>query len=291
MKSVKKLLVLIVVALVVIVGVNSIYIVKENEYAYVTRFAKIVAIQSEPGVSFKTPFVDNVSKLPKNYMLYDMNPSEVLTSDKKTLVVDNFTVWKIDDPYRFVQTVTYVGEMERRIESTVFSLVKNTLATLPQSEIISAGESSRDDINQSITEQVNAQLANYGVSIISTEIKRLDLPASNEQAVWARMISEREQMAESYRADGKYQANLIVNDTDKQVAILLAEAQAQAEQIQGDGEAQYMSILSAAYNTTERSNYYEFMRSLDALKASMQGEKTIILSKDSDIAKLLSGSN
>ncbi len=283
------LLNIILLVLLVITFTSTAYVVKENEYAYVTRFSKFVKIQDTAGLHFKLPVFDMVEKIPQYRMMYDLPPSEVLTGDKKTLVVDNFAIWQIDDPYTFMKTVSRISEMENRIDAVVYNAVKNTLGTMNQTDIINSNNSSIDDINTKITEMVNAQLKNYGISTVAVEIKRLDLPNDNETAVYNRMISERTQMAESYRADGNLEASKVVNETDKEVGILLSKAKASAEELKGQGESEYMKIIAAAYSSEERVQYYEFIRSLEALKKTMKGDKTIILPADSFIVKVLNG--
>lgn len=278
----------LLIALVVILT-NATYIVKENEYAYVTRFSKFVKIQDSAGLHFKVPVLDKIEKLPHYRMMYDIPPSEVLTGDKKTLVVDNFAVWKIDDPYTFMRTVSRISEMENRIDAVVYNAVKNTLGTMDQTTIINSDNRSIDDINTIITELVNVQLKNYGVSTVAVEIKRLDLPYDNESAVYSRMISERMQIAESFRAEGNLEASKVVNETDKEVGILLSRASATAEELKGQGESEYMKIIAEAYSTDDRMDYYEFIRSLEALKVTMKGEKTLILPANNFIVKVLNG--
>ncbi len=280
---------LIIFILLVISITSAAYIVRENEYAYVTRFSKFVKIQDTAGLHFKLPLLDKIEKIPQYRMMYDIPPSEVLTGDKKTLVVDNFTVWQIDDPYTFMRTVSRISEMENRIDAIVYNAVKNTLGTMDQTAIINSDNSSIDDVNNKITELVNTQLKNYGVSTVAVEIKRFDLPEDNESAVYNRMISERTQMAESFRAEGNLEASKIVNETDKEVAILLSKASARAEELKGQGESEYMKIIAEAYSTEDRMNYYEFIRSLEALKVTMKGEKTLILPADSFIVRVLNG--
>ncbi len=280
--------VLILILLIVAVT-NSTYMVRENEYAYVTRFSKFVNIQDTAGLHFKVPVFDKVEKLPQYRMMYDLPPSEVLTGDKKTLVVDNFAVWQIDDPYTFMKTVSRISEMENRIDAVVYNAVKNTLGTMNQTDIINSDNSSIDDVNSVITTMVNNQLKNYGISTVAVEIKRLDLPNDNETAVYNRMISERTQMAESYRADGNLEASKVINETDKEVGILLSRAKASAEELKGQGESEYMKIIAQAYSTEDRVEYYEFIRSLEALKATMKGDKTLILPADSYIVRVLNG--
>jgi len=289
-KSKLGFLVKLIIFIVLVISVtNTAYIVRENEYAYVTRFSKFVKIQDTAGLHFKLPLLDKIEKIPQYRMMYDIPPSEVLTGDKKTLVVDNFTVRQIDDPYTFMRTVSRISEMENRIDAIVYNAVKNTLGTMDQTTIINSDNSSIDDVNSKITELVNAQLKNYGVSTVAVEIKRFDLPEDNESAVYNRMISERTQMAESFRAEGNLEASKIVNETDKEVAILLSKASARAEELKGQGESEYMKIIAEAYSTEDRMNYYEFIRSLEALKVTMKGEKTLILPADSFIVRVLNG--
>ena len=289
-KSKLGFLIKLIIFIVLVVSItNTAYIVRENEYAYVTRFSKFVKIQDTAGLHFKLPLLDKIEKIPQYRMMYDIPPSEVLTGDKKTLVVDNFTVWQIDDPYAFMRTVSRISEMENRIDAVVYNAVKNTLGTMNQTAIINSDNSSIDDVNDKITELVNAQLKNYGVSTIAVEIKRLDLPKDNESAVYNRMISERTQMAESFRAEGNLEASKVVNETDKEVGILLSKASATAEELKGQGEGEYMKIIAEAYSTEDRMNYYEFIRSLEALKVTMKGEKTLILPADSFIVRVLNG--
>lgn len=188
-----------------------------------------------------------------------------------------------------MRTVSRISEMENRIDAVVYNAVKNTLGTMNQTDVINSDNSSIDDVNTIITDMVNAQLKNYGVSTIAVEIKRLDLPKDNETAVYSRMISERTQMAESYRADGNLEASKVVNETDKEVGILLSKAKATAEELKGQGESEFMKIIAAAYSTEDRVQYYEFIRSLEALKTTMQGDKTIILPADNFIVKVLNG--
>lgn len=287
MRKAKKILILPLLIILLIVMLNAVYTVQENEYAYITRFSKYMGMRDSAGVAFKVPILDNVIKIPKYRMEYDIPPSDVLTGDKKTLVVDNFAVWKIDDPLTFMRSVGSVREMENRIDASVYNAVKNILGTMEQTDIINSDKGSVDIVNQKITDAVNIQLKNYGVSIIAAEIKRLDLPGSNEEAVYNRMISERKQMAESYLAEGKLEANKLRNETDKEVSIVLSKADAEAEKLRGEGEAEYMRILSEAYSTPERQDYYQFVRNLDALEKSLDGDKTIFLSADSHIAKVL----
>jgi len=286
----------IVLLLVIILVASTAYTVKENQYGIVRQFGKVVSIKDEAGVYIKIPFIEDVTYLPKTLMLYDVTPSEVLTADKKALVVDSYIVWKITDPLRFVQSIGTIDEMESRLDAATFSVVKNTMGTMEQTSIIQSGasENSRNEVNALITEKVNEQITGeYGVAVQSIEIKKLDLPEDNEAAVYERMISERQQMAAKYVAEGELQASVIRNDTDKEAAIIISEASAEAEKLKGEGEAEYMRIIAEAYATEEQVEFYEFYRSLEAMKKSLLTEngnkRVLILSEDSFIAQMFLG--
>ena len=273
-----------------VVLLTSMYTVNENEYGVVRRFGKVVDVKSEAGLYLKVPFAEEAGTLPKNKKMYDVPPSDVLTMDKKALVVDNYVVWRITDPLTFVQRVGTVEEMEKRIDAATYSVVKNTLGTKNQTDIIRTGVDGRNAFNELITGDVNNQLKDeYGVEILLVEVKKLDLPTDNEEAVYNRMISDRQQIAAAYKAEGELEAAKIQNETDKQSTIVKSAASSEAEKIRGEAEAEYMRILAAAYKTPEQQDFYSFYRSLDALKTSLQGQKTLILSADSEIVKALMG--
>jgi membrane protease subunit HflC len=286
----------IIVALAVILVASTAYTVKEDQYGIVRQFGKVVSIKDEAGIYIKIPFMEDVSYLPKNLLVDDVTPSDVLTSDKKALVIDSYVVWKITDPLTFVQSIGTVDEMESRLDAATFSVVKNTMGTMEQTSIIQSGasENSRNEVNGLITEMVNRQVTSeYGVKVMSIEIKKLDLPEDNEAAVYERMISERQQMAAKYIAEGELEASVIRNDTDKQAAIIISEASAEAEKLKGEGEAEYMRIIAEAYATPDQVEFYEFYRSLEAMRIAMEtqnGEKRVlILSQDSFIAQMFVG--
>ena len=293
-KPVRLITALAVIAILAVIFSSAGFVVSEGKFACVKRFSRVVSVKDQAGLYFRLPFVDSVQYLEKKKMMYDMNASDVLTSDKKAMIVDNYILWRITDPLAFIRTVNSIPEVETRIDAAVYSSVKNLMGTLEQSRIISQetgdeGSGGRSDINQAITLQVAENLKDYGIEIISVEIKRLDLPADNAQAIYSRMISERVQMAASFRAEGSFEAAKIKNEADKSVGILVAEAQAAAERLRGEGESEYMRILSETYQDPARSEFYEFMRMLDGTRNSLTGEKTLILSADSPLAAVLSG--
>ncbi len=279
-----------VLALLGVIGMSSsVYTVQENEYACTVRFSKIVNTVSEPGLYFKVPYVDNIKTFPKAIMLYDIPPSEVLTSDQKSMTVDSYVLWSIRDPLTFYQTLGSINEAELRLNALTYNALKNAMGVLEQSRIINQSDASeRNDIYEAITAEVAGYAATYGINVKDMKVKRLDLPEDNEQAVYARMISDRNQIAERYTADGAYEASIIRNGVDRKVNILVSDAEASAAAVKAEGEREYMRILAEAYNTVDKRDFYKFNLSLEALRESLSGEqKTIILGKDSPLARLL----
>ena len=252
----KTVILLAVLILAAVCLFNSVYTVEENEYGCTVRLSKIISTTDEPGLHFKVPFLDSVKSFPKATMLYDIPPSEVLTADKQNMTVDCYVLWSVSDPLKFYQSL--------------------------------GNGAARNDIYEGITTSVDTLAANYGIKVEDVKIKRFDLPEANESAVYARMISERQQIAEKYTADGNYEASLIRNDVDKQVNIIVSNAEAEAAKLQAEGEAEYMRLLGKAYNTEDKQEFYKFTQALEALKSTLNGdEKTIILGKDSDLAQIL----
>ena len=278
---------LIAVAAIILLG-SSMVTTTAKEYKLVTQFGKVVRIVSEPGLSFKIPFIQEVQSVPKYKMISDLVPSDVTTKDKKVMTVDSFVIWDIADPLKYLTTLNASKEnAEVRIGNVVYNSIKNVLAATNQEDIITGRDGK---LALTITENIGDALDSYGIRIYSVETKKLDLPDSNKESVYARMISERNNIAASYQADGEYESKLIMNKTDRTVRETIAKANADAEKIKAEGEAEYMRILSEAYNDESKADFYNFVRSLDALKASMTGEnKTIVLDGDSELAHILSG--
>ena len=289
----KKTIALVIAFLLVACLGNSMYTVREDQYACTVRFAKIIETTDQAGLHFKLPFIDSVKYFSKATTLYDIPPSEVLTSDKQNMTVDCYVLWRIEDPLKFYQSLGSASLAEERLNTTTYTILKNTMSTMAQSDIINMNDGAeRNVIYEGIAADVNAEADKYGIEVVDVKIKRFDLPESNLNAVYNRMISERNQMAEKYTADGNYEASIIRNDVDKQVNILISNAQAEAAQLEAEGEAEYMRLLAEAYNTPDKKAFYEFTLALEALKESLTGdEKTVILDADSELAKILMGGN
>lgn len=267
---------------------SSLVVTAENEYSLVRQFGRISRVIEKPGLSMKIPFIQTTDTFPKQTLLYDLVPSEVITRDKKTMITDSYVLWRISEPMKFAQTLNgSIMNAESRINTAVYNALKNAISSMNQDEVIT----SRDgELSALVMEKIDAGMDQYGIELMMFETKQLDLPEDNKAAVYERMISERDNIAATYTAEGNSEAQVIRNTTDKEVAISISEAKKQAEILTAEGEAEYMRILSEAYNTDEKTAFYSFVRSLDALKNSMTGEnKTVVLSADSPIAQIFNG--
>ena len=272
-----------VIAALVILG-NSAFVIKENQYGLIREFGKIERVISKPGLYFKVPFIQEKDTVTKELLLYDIAKSDVITQDKKSMIVDSFVLWRVIDPKVFAQTLnTSEQNAEGRINVAVYNSIKNVISSMTQSDIIAARGQKLTNL---IMENV-AGINQYGIEITTVEIKLLDLPEDNKNAVFERMISERENIAATYTAEGKSDAQKIRNSTDKETALMISEAEKSAEILKAEGEAEYMKEIAAAYDGEMKADFYSFTRSLDALKISIEGgDKTIILDKDSPITQI-----
>ena len=287
----KGIIIAAVVLLLIIISSSCFYVVEENQYACTFRFSEIVNTVDEAGIYFRIPFIDSVKYFSKATQLYDIPPSEVLTSDKQNMTVDCYILWSISDPQQFYRALGTTVEAEDRLNAITYNALKNAMGSLAQADIINMNDGAeRNQIYEGIATTVDAQAKTYGIHVEDVKIKQFDLPESNLNAVYSRMISERNQMAEKYTADGNYEASIIRNEVDKQVNIIISNAQAEAAKLEAQGEAEYMQRLAAAYDTPDKKDFYEFTLALDALKQSLSGEeKTVILDADSELAQILMG--
>ena len=287
MKGKKSGILIGVSAVVVAVGA-SVTVTQQNEYKLIRQFGKVDRVISSSGISFKIPFIESTQSLPKETLLYDLAASDVITKDKKTMISDSYVLWKISDPLKFAQTLnSSVESGESRINTAVYNATKNAISSMSQDQVITSRDGELSDM---VMEAIGTNMDQYGIELLKFETKQLDLPDDNKEAVYERMISERDNIAATYKAEGNSEAKVIRNKTDKEVAIQISDAKKQAEILEAEGEQEYMKILAQAYGEEDRSEFYSFVRSLDALKTSMKGEdKTVILSADSPIAQIFEG--
>jgi len=287
----KGIIIGVIALLLIIVGASSVYVVEENQYACTFRFSEIVNTADEAGFYLRIPFVDKVQYFPKTTMLYDIPPSEVLTSDKQNMTVDCYVLWSISDPQQFYRALGTTEKAEVRLDAITYNALKTAMGTLAQADIINMNDGGeRNDIYEGIAATVDSQAKAYGIHVEDVKIKQFDLPESNLNAVYNRMISERNQIAEKYTAEGSKEATIIRNEVDKTVNITVSTAEAQAAEIVAQGEAEYMRMISEAFDTADEKEFYEFTLALEALETSLVGDnKTVILDKNSPLAQILLG--
>lgn len=277
-----------VLALAILAGASSAVVTKQNEYTLIRQFGKVVKVVEQPGLSFKIPFIQETNTLPRQTLLYDLNPSDVITKEKKTMISNSYVLWRISDPLKFAQSLnSSMANAENRINTAVYNSTKNAIGRMTQDELISGRDG---ELAAAVVEGIGTNLDQYGIELLLFETKQLDLPDDNKASVYERMISERNNIAATYTAEGNSEAKVIRNTTDKEVAIEISEAKKQAEILVAEGEAEYMRILADAYSDQDKTDFYSYVRSLDALKASMTGgQKTIVLPADSPIAQAFAG--
>ncbi|MDD6442451.1 MAG: protease modulator HflC [bacterium] len=290
MKKINKKIFMIPCLILGLLLLNSAMVVTQpGEYRVIKQFGKIVRVEtndgSTAGISWRIPFLQTETSITSKVIISDLAASDVMTSDKKSMISDCFVLWKIEDPIKFIQKLSGSQQnAESRISSNVYNALKNVISSLTQEELISGRDG---ELAELLTKKLGTNLEAYGIKVEKIETKMLDLPDENKTAVYNRMISERNNIAASFTAQGEQQAQEIKNATDEEVTILLAQAQKEADTIIAEGEAEHMRILSQAYNTPSKAEFYTFVRQLDAVKATLaNGENTIVLDKDSPIAEL-----
>ncbi len=276
--------VIVVVAALIVFNLFT-FTVDETRKAAVLRFGEIVRIVEEPGLYFKVPIVQRVTFLEDRVLNYDIQPRNVLTSDQKRLVIDNYAIWRVGDPQAFIEsTGGRLSNAQSRIDDIVYSDLRNILAKNTLDEIVSK---ERLVYLQQVTELSRAKLAEFGIVLIDVRIKRADLPTEIEQAVFSRMRSERERIAAQLRAEGDEQSRQIRSTADKDVEILLADARKDAEKVRGEGDAEALEVYANAYN--QDPDFYRFWRTLESYRTALVDGTRIVLTTDSDYLKFLEG--
>lgn len=274
--------------LIIILLSGSLFVVKEGEYKVVLKFGEAVRVVKSPGLNLKIPFIESVSKLPKYQMTYESNPTSILTKDKKPIIVDNYTVWRIEDPEMFLKTVQTVSGGVQRIDEAVYNSIRRKLSGINYDNIISEN-TERGNINDEITKDVADALVrdNYGISIIDVRIKRTDLPEGNKQSVYNRMISDRNAIAARYLSEGDEESRKITSKADRTATELLAQAEADAKKIIAQGEQEAAKIYNEAYG--KDPEFYSFYRTLQSYVTTLQNEPVILLPIESPYTRILLG--
>lgn len=277
----KPISIIIVVVLILILS-GSMFTVNMKQNAIVLQFQEYKETISKPGLYFKIPLIQEVRFFTKMLLVLDAPPADIITRDKKTMVIDNFSMWRIKDPLLFLQTL----QSERAGESRLDDIIKSELRVeLGTHNLIDVVTITREEIMAKVTQEANIKAAEYGIEVLDVRIKRADLPEDNAQKVYNRMRSERERIAKKYRSEGAEEATKIRAGTDKEKVILIAEAYRTEQEIRGNGDARATKIYADAYNRDRE--FYAFMRSMQAYKNSLQTGTTVLLSEKSDFLKYL----
>ena len=280
MKRTQGALALGIAALVIIY--SSVFTVDITEHALVLQLQEYKRTISKPGLYFKIPIYQEAKFFSKQLLVNDAEPAEVITKDKKNLLVDSFSMWRIVDPLKFLQTVRSEAGAQARLNDIIRSELRVDLGTHNLIDIVSV---TRESIMDVVTERVNKKAAEYGIEVVAVRIKRADLPKEIAISIFKRMRTERERIAREYRSEGKEESTKIKAETDKEKTILIATARQEEQEIRGQGDAKATKIYADAYQ--KDPEFYAFIRSMEAYKKSFKSDTTILLSEDSDFLEFL----
>lgn len=280
-----KIACLVLVILVTIAGCASMYTLETNEYALVKQFGLVVDEKDEPGLYFKIPFVQSITTVNTSEQLYDLASSDVITSDKKTMIADCYTTWRVTDPLKFYQTLkASESTAENRIDVVVYNAMKNVISSTKQEDVISGKDGSLD---LAIMAQIKG-MEEYGIEVIEVEMKLLDLPEANKNSVYERMISERNVISAQYTAEGNQEATEINNAVDSTVRIMLSEAKTKAALLEAEGNAEYYRILAEVYNNSKEAHeFYQYIIGINSLRESLANGGTIVIDETSPLYDII----
>ncbi len=268
---------------------NNTFIMKPNEYGVIKQFGKIVRVIDTDGLKFKVPFVQTLSKLPKYVLFYDVPATEINTFDKKRILVDYYTLWKITEPVSMLETLKTIDGAEARLSDIMYSNVRNELGRLEYGEIINPNNNNRGNVDKMVQDNINEILKSNknGIEVVDIQIKRIDLPASNEQSVYKRMISERASKAQEYLSQGDAEKTKIMANADREVAELIAKTNREAEEITAEGEKEAAKTYNQAYG--QDAEFFKFYTTINSYKTSIDDETIIMVPIDSPYLKYLTG--
>lgn len=276
----------VVAVVLLLVAFMSVYIVEQGEFRVVLQFGEAVRVETEPGLKVKVPFIEKTVSYPKKQIVYDSQPAPIITLDQKPIVVDNYTLWRIEDPRLFIRTARSLDNAQKLIENAVYNTVRRNLSETEYGQIISE-QTARGDLNVQITENVRAQLESNGIYVIDVRIKRTDLPEENKASVFNRMISDRHSIATRYLSEGDEESRKITSNADRQAIELVAEAEATAKKIIAEGEEEAARIYNEAYGKDPQ--FYNLYRTLQSYKTTLEGEPVIMIPIESPYAQILMG--
>ena len=269
--------------LIILFVLSTIIAVDETEQIVILQFGKPVQTITDPGLNFKFPAPIQVSNsFDKRLLEYDVPPEEILSRDKKSLIIDNYVRWRIVDPLLFLQTVRAIPTAKTRLDDIVYSELRQELGNHDMAEIITE---TRELIMKKVTIASNEETSKYGIEVIDVRIRRVDLPQENEASIYARMEAERERQANKFRSEGEEEAQKIRAATDRDKTVILAEAYKTAQQIRGEGEAEALDIYAESFS--KDPDFYEFLRTLETYEKVIDKKTTLVLPGDSKLFKAL----
>lgn len=278
-----KRITIIILVLIAIVLVTTVFKVDVKEQVVILQFGKPVRTIQESGLHWKLPApVQNAVFFDKRILEYDVQPAEVLSTDKKTLTVDNYVRWRIVDPLLFMQTLQAIPNAVTRLDDIVYSEIRRELGLHNMQEIIT---DNRESIMDAVTQASYEATKPYGIEVVDVRIKRVDLPQENEESIYARMKAERERQANQYRSEGDEESQKIIASTEKEKTIILADAYKLAEEIRGQGEAAALEIYADAYSADP--SFYEFLKTLETYRSVIDTSTTLVLPANSKLFELM----
>ncbi len=317
----RKVGVLAVVAIAVFLVYGSVYVIDETQQVVVTQFGRIVGeAKKEPGLQFKVPFIQKANYFPKNLLEWDGDPGQVPTKDKTYIWVDTYARWKISDPIVYFQTVKDEFSALKRLDDIIDPAVRDLISSYPLVESVrntdrpmdtfdvvtavntskETGESpkrlvrykvdlGRDEIARQIENQAREKLAQFGIDVMDMKIKRINYIDSVRRSVYDRMIAERNQIAEKFRAEGQGEASNIRGGKERELQVIKSEAYKEAQTLKGKADAEATKIYAAAYG--KDPEFYAFLKTMELYKATLEKDSTMVLSTDSELMKYLKGSD
>jgi membrane protease subunit HflC len=272
-----------IIVLLFLFAFSTIIIVDETEQIVILQFGKPVRTITEPGLNWKFPApFQTANSFEKRLLQYDVPPEEILSRDKKSLIIDNYVRWKITDPLLFLQTVKAIPTAKTRLDDIVYSELRQELGNHDMVEIITE---SRELIMNKVTIASNEETSKYGIKIIDVRIRRVDLPQQNEASIYARMEAERKRQANKFRSEGEEEAQKIRAATDRDKTVILAEAYKTAQKIRGEGEAIALDIYATSFS--KDPEFYEFLKTLETYEKIIDDKTTLVLPADSKLFKNL----
>lgn len=286
-KNVRTIIFSVIAILVIFVGTSFFGYNTKNNNVLIIQFGEVVDTKTEPGIYFKIPVIQTTKNIYVGERLYDIPASEVITSDKKTMIANCYVTWQITDPKKYYQTLSSEAVAQGRIDVVVYNAMKNVISSTSQDDVIGGKDGS---LGTTILNRISME--QYGIDITANEIKVLDLPDVNKEAVYNRMISERNAIAAEYKANGERDAKNIRSAADAKARTLVSDAQVIAANTQAEGESEYFQTLANAYGASpERQEFYNFMIGLDAMKESLANGGTIAIDQNSPLYNILNNQN